>query len=302
LQDGGNHQFASARALKRVAGISLRVAIFAAPVALFVGIIVFLTRNDVQIERSVAAIPAANSLASVSSGDRQPPPDPQISLLGTDSSLSPKALELVLVATRPGKSPGEGDASLGTDVRNPQTYAAGARLGNGAILKEIYPDYVVLSLERKLSILALQGRTPKVREKHQSLPTDEAATHVGGEAVVNAPIERVPSSREDLSEIIRSEPHYERDEFAGLKIVPGTNRGQLARLELQAGDIVRTIDGKRLKSPDTAWQTLDDAISTGTPIVISIEREGTLMSISLDGSKLSEPAMQLNSFAPPPNY
>jgi type II secretory pathway component PulC len=91
---------------------------------------------------------------------------------------------------------------------------------------------------------------------------------------------------------------YERDEFAGLKIVPGTNRGQLARLELQAGDIVRSIDGKRLKSPDKAWQTLDDAISTGTPIVVSIEREGTLMSISLDGSKLSEPANQVNSFEP----
>jgi hypothetical protein len=288
--------------LKRVTGASLKVAILAAPVALFVGLVVFMTRNDAPTGQPVASVPASSSYPPTTPSAAGPPADPQISLLGTDSSVSPKALELVLVATRPGKSAREGSASLGTDVRNPQTYAAGARLGNGAILEEIYADYVVLNREGNRSILALQGRTPQVKKQHRSLDTDDAATHVGGEAVVNAPIERVPSSREDLSEIIRAEPHYERDEFAGLKIVPGTNRGQLARLELQAGDIVRSIDGKRLKSPDTAWQTLDDAISTGTPIVISIEREGTLMSISLDGSKLGEPAMQVNSFAPGASY
>ena len=288
--------------LTRIAGISLNIATVAAPVALFVGIVILLTRNDAQTEQPIAAVTSADSQPSVSPDAVQPPSDPRISLLGTDSSLSPEALELFLVATRPGKKATEGNASLGTDVRNPQTYAAGARLGNGAVLQEIHADYVVLSRDGKLSILALQGRTPRVKDKHRSLSTDDAASHVGGEAVVNAPIERVPSSRQDLSEIIRAEPLYERDEFAGLKVVPGTNRSQLARLELQAGDIVRTIDGKRLKSPDSAWQTLDDAISTGTPLVISIERDGALMSISLDGSKLSEPAMQVNSFAPNPNY
>jgi hypothetical protein len=289
----------------RNAATSLRIAIVAAPVALFVGIVIFLTRDDAPTEQTVSTVTAADSQPSVTPHAVQPPPDPQLSLLGTDSSLSPKALELFLVATRPGKAANEGNASLGTDVRNPQTYAAGARLGNGAVLQEIHADYVVLSRDGRLSILALQGRTPRVKEQHRSLSTDEAASRVGGEAVVNAPLERVPSSREDLSEIVRAEPLYERDEFAGLKIVPGTNRSQLERLELQAGDIVRTIDGKRLKSPDSAWQMLDDAISTGTPIVISIDRAGTLMSISLDGSKLSEPAMHVNSFEPsarPPGY
>jgi hypothetical protein len=278
-------------------GKTLKVALIAAPIAVFVGLVVLLTRNDAPPPPAASTnILEPESVETV--GIPKPPPDPRTSLLGTDSSLSTEALELVLVATLPGKKPNEGKAALGTDVRNPQTYAAGARLANGAVLKEIYADYVVLNRGGTLSILALQGRTPRVKDSHRSLSVDEAATHVGGEAVANAPIERVPSSREDLSEIIRAEPLYERDEFAGLKIVPGTNRGQLARLELQAGDVVRSIDGKRLKSPDKAWQTLDDAISTETPIVISIEREGTLMSISLDGSKLSEPAMQVNSFEP----
>jgi hypothetical protein len=226
----------------------------------------------------------------------QPPADPKVALLGTDSSLSVNTLELVLVATRPGKKPGDGIAMLGTDVRNPQTYAVGAKLVNGAVLAEIHRDYVVLSREGKSSILALQGRTPQVKDNHRSLPLDDAASHVGGEAVANAPIDRTPSSREDLSEIVRAEPVYERDEFAGLRVLPGTQRHKLAMLELEAGDVVRTIDGKRLKSPDAAWQTLDDAISTGTPIVIAIERQGSMMSISLDGSRLSAPPVQANFF------
>ena len=278
----------------------VRIAVVAAPVVVFAGVVYFLTNRSAPPREPVAAIPVLAPEPSPLANPQAPPPDPQTSLLGTDSSLSPTVLELTLVATAPGKKPTEGRAAIGTDVRNPQTYTAGARLANGAVLEEIYADYVVLNREKKRSILALQGRTPRVKDQHRSLTTDDAATQVGGEAMANAPVERVPTSREDLSEIIRAEPLYERDEFAGLKIVPGTNGGQLARLELKSGDIVRSIDGKRLKSPDSAWQTLDDAISTGTPIVISIEREGSLMSISLDGSKLSEPAVQANSFEAPP--
>jgi hypothetical protein len=281
--------------LTRGAALALKLAIYAATVVVFGGIIYLLIPKTTTGTLPTPQEQQVESQSSVVSESRKPPADPQTSLLGTDSSLSPTRLELILVSTTPGKKPTEGTASLGTEVLNPQTYAAGARLANGAIIVEIYPDYVVLSRGGRKSILALQGRTPRVKESHRDLSVDDAAAYVGGEAVVNAPVERVASSREDLSEIIRAEPLYEREEFAGLKIVPGTNRGQLERLELQAGDIVRSIDGKRLKSADTAWQTLDDAISTGTPIVVSIEREGTLMSISLDGSRLAAP-LQSSAF------
>src|SRR5512147_151082 len=53
--------------------------------------------------------------------------DPSDALLGTDSSVSTQEMQLVLVATAPGRTPREGTATLGTDPRNPQTYAAGAR-------------------------------------------------------------------------------------------------------------------------------------------------------------------------------
>lgn len=280
----------------------VRIAVIAAPIAVFIAIVVVMMPGKSAPPPSAAATRVSEAEADAARGIPMPPPDPQTSLLGTDSSLSTTELELVLVATSPGTKPNEGRAALGTDVRNPQTYAAGARLANGAVLKEIYADYVVLSHDGKLSLLTLHGRTPRVKHAHRFLSTDEEATRVGGEAVANAPLERVPSSRVDLSEIIRAEPVYERDEFAGLKIVPGTNRGEIAKLELQSGDIVRSIEGKRVKSADAAWQVLDDAITTRTPVVVTIDRDGTLMSISLDGSRLSEPQVQTSSSGPMPPH
>jgi hypothetical protein len=37
-------------------------------------------------------------------------------------------------------------------------------------------------------------------------------------------------------------------------------------------------------------------LSTGSSIVVSIEREGTLSSVILDGAKINESAAQVNTF------
>ncbi len=227
------------------------------------------------------------------------PPDPEISILGTNASTSIEQLRLVLVATKPGKTPLTGVARLGTDPRNPQTYAAGARLSNGAILKEVHPDFVVLARDGKQSLLFVAGKSARVSKRLQHIGVNSEVLSVGGEEAVNRPLERVSTTREDLSEVMRAEPYFERDAFAGLRIIAGTNRSNLALLGLQTGDIVRSIEGKRVESPDTAWQRIDDAVSTGTPIIIGIEREGTMMSISLDGSQLANPHALVNSYESP---
>jgi type II secretory pathway component PulC len=72
----------------------------------------------------------------------------------------------------------------------------------------------------------------------------------------------------------------------------------LEQLDLRPGDIVRTIEGRRMKSADAAWQSLDDAISTGTPIVVGIERDGAMMSIFIDGSRLASTSVPQSH--PPP--
>lgn len=228
------------------------------------------------------------------------PVDPRDAILGTDSSMSPDALELVLVATAPGKTPRGGTASLGTDPRNPQTYAAGAMLVNGAQLAEIHRDHVVLELDGKRSVLAIGGKTLGRRLAQLVASSDAAPLTVGGAEVLTRPLDNMPTSREDLSDIIRPEPYFERDEVAGIKVRPGRNSSQLETLGLKAEDIIRTVDGKPIRSVDAAWQKIDDALSTGTSIVVSIERDGNLSSVFLDGSKVAQASAQIGPSALPP--
>jgi hypothetical protein len=235
-------------------------------------------------------------LKTGSSGPNQPAApapkfDPADALLGTDSSVSSREMQLILVATAPGRTPKEGTATLGTNPRNPQTYAAGAQLVNGAVIEEIYHEHVVLELNGIRSQLTVGQKS--LFQRLTSRTPETGATTVGG-AVAHQPLETVASSREDLSEIIRPEPVFDDRGFVGLRILAGRYSHKLDALGLKSGDIVRTIEGKPLKSADSAWQTIDDALSTGSSIVVSIEREGTLSSVILDGSQIIESATQVN--------
>ena len=228
------------------------------------------------------------------------PSDPADALLGTDSSMSADARQLVLVSTQPGSKPEEGTAQIGTDPRNPQIYAAGAQLANGARLREIHRGYVILEKGGRESLLVVSGKDVNLTAEHRNIGKDGSVLTIGGEEAVNRPLDKVATSREDLSSILRAEPYFERDELAGLKIVAGTNQSKLAQLELQPGDIVRSIEGKRIESVDAAWQVLDDAISSRSSVTISVERQGAMVSMSLDGSRLAEPEIPMTSFDPGP--
>jgi type II secretory pathway component PulC len=191
------------------------------------------------------------------------------SLLGTDSSAREGRVSLTLFAIQPAKLPNESTASLGADARNPQVYAVGSTLMNGMTLREIHPDHVVLlNGSRKISL-----------ELNETI-------HIANEPSASV-VDTVASSRDDLSEVVRPEMVYENDRLSGLRILPGSRPELLRLLGLEAGDIVRSVDGKQVVN-DKAWQTIDDALSTGTPIVVGIERAGALIVFSLDGSKLSQ--------------
>jgi type II secretory pathway component PulC len=230
-------------------------------------------------------------------------PDVNTSLLGTDSSIAQDAQTLVLVATNIGRISSDSTAMLGTDPRNPQTYALGAILANGAVISQIHADRVVLSLNgRRTTLMAdreagsrIAMRDTLAKSKNASSTVldslsieagSDPAALVGGPSSVNRPLDRTSTSRDDLSEVIRSQPVFEREKFAGLQVFAGTRKGMLAQLGLQDGDIVRSVEGQ-LVDGEEDWQAIDDAITTGSSIVIGIERGGSLMSVSVDGAQLA---------------
>lgn len=230
-------------------------------------------------------------------------PDKETSVLGTDASVSEKALQLVLVSTAPAASLQDSTATLGTDPRNPQTYSGGAILANGARIEEIHSDRIVLARNGFRETLVADGdaasrvsRIAAVNEQRaakgyeiltptlaEGRPGSVSSIGGGGDSGRQS---SVATSREDLSEFIRPQAVYENEKFAGLKILPGTNGSRLASLGMEAGDVIRSVEGKLIES-DSAWQEIDDVLSSGGSIVVGIERNGSVISVSLDGTRLA---------------
>jgi type II secretory pathway component PulC len=255
---------------------------------------------------SLTAAPAVPAAA--------PAPDVATSLLGTSASASEEAQQLVLVATNPARIAADSTAMLGTDPRNPQTYAQGSTLANGAVISEIHADRIVLVLKGRRSTLKVDGNaasrmamrdtlaqsnkaSPTVLESLAAPAGADPATTIGGPNAVKRPLDRTSTSRDDFSQIMRSQPVFERDKFAGLQIIAGTRPASLTILGLKEGDIVRTVEGKPVEG-EAAWQAIDDAVTTGSSILVGVERDGSLMSVSLDGARLAESP---TGMPPPPN-
>ncbi len=230
-----------------------------------------------------------------------PVPDVATSILGTDSSISEKPLQLILVDTMPGRTLAEGKATLGTDPRNPQTFGGGATLSNGARVEEILADRIVLRFKGRLHTLMVDRDAParvamnaaaNDERKKKGYPiltptltegTEGGATSIGGQRA--GYVEREATSHESLSEVVRPVPVFENDKFAGFKLLAGRQSGRLAVLGLESGDIVRSVEGKYIES-DLEWMQIEKALVRGKSIVIGIERNGALIPMTLDGAKI----------------
>jgi hypothetical protein len=222
---------------------------------------------------------------------------PQISVQGTATSVAAEVQRLQLFATTPGKTAHDGTAILGVTPTNPQTYAAGAVLASGASVEEIHPDFVVLKQAGRLTRLYRVGLEQSADE--QLL----AATTVGGPGIADRPLETHASSREDFAEVIRPKLLFDGEKLAGFKIIPGRDRSALAILGLEAGDVIRAIDGRPVRA-DADWRRVADALGSGTSIVLSIERGDSALSLMMNGNQLNQSAASAAASAPvaPPTY
>ena len=197
-------------------------------------------------------------------------------LPGTDSSLSKVPLPLYLMGVAPGGNVHEGTAQIGTSIENPQTYTAGAMLLNGARLAEIHADHVLLTKGERSVRLALFDRS----NLHAGAGSYDELLSVGG-AATTAPAK--PASNEALTEYLRPSPVYDGDILRGYKVYSGKKAGVFSQLGLQPGDVVTSIDGVPLIGPAETIQMLRQ-LTEGAALTVTIERGGTRIPITLDGT------------------
>ena len=197
-------------------------------------------------------------------------------LPGAQSSTSPTPQNLVLTGILLGRNAKEGYAMLGVARENPQTYAAGALLANGARLAEIHAKYVVLERDGHSVRLYLEG----TGLQPESGATAKPLLTIGGNA---APRVATATSTEPLTDYLRPTPLYDGATLVGYQVYPGAKPGAFLQTGLRAGDVITAIDGAPLSDTAQATESLR-GLMDGNTHTATVNRKGSSVEVSLDGS------------------
>jgi hypothetical protein len=230
-------------------------------------------------------------------------------VLGTTSTLSTESLRLFLMAVQPGRTPFEGTAQLGTDPRNPQTMVAGARFPNGARLAEIHADHVILERDGQRIVLkvdhaaAFEAGGPQVVKATMAMTNTAAMrrelTSERAPRPENKPARPAPvSSLRDINEVVRAQPTFRDSELLGFAVMTGSQRGKFSALGLETGDVVTSIDGRPVQNA-SQWSDLSAALLAGQQVGVTVERQGSLIALTLDGGQMTSGGEQMP--VPPPD-
>lgn len=189
---------------------------------------------------------------------------------------------LRLISTRPGLTPADGTAIIGTAPNNGVTYVAGAILANGARLSEIYRNYVVIERGNVRQNLSLKD-SDAIRKTVQASPSDLSVIAPQGAEMKTTR----DTSKDALVQVIRTSPVYENDMFVGLQVFPGQHSGVFSQLGLRSGDLVTSMGGAPLSDYDSAMQ-LFGSLAEGNSMNVGVRRNGKYEVVSISGPVLAQ--------------
>lgn len=206
-------------------------------------------------------------------------------LFGTASARSTtNAPETTLALTLSGivaATPGGRDsrAIIASDG-NQQTYAIGAAVPGGAVIRAIYPDRVLLELNGSPQIL----RLPKASGEAATTSVQPTAPYNPPPAPVYgrpfAPTTSLGQLRQELVmhperllDVVRAMPVMANGKLAGYRVFPVGNNKVFARLGLQPGDVVTAVNGLPLDNPAESMRVLN-SVKTSDQITITLTRNG----------------------------
>jgi general secretion pathway protein C len=204
----------------------------------------------------------------------------------------PSQANLVLAGVFAANDPTKGLAMIGESPQSAKVYAVGSVVRPGTKLHSVYLDRVILDRNGQLETLALP------RPSTAGIITRSAAVvppRPGGSQFADN-IRRIAETNPTaFAEIVRPQPVFANGVQRGYRVYPGRNRQQFAKLGLQPGDLVLSINGTPLDDPQRGMEIFN-TIGTSDRVSVTVERNGQSQELTLNTAQIMLP----DASSPPP--
>ena len=159
----------------------------------------------------------------------------------------------------------------------------------GTKLHAVYVDRVILDRNGQLEALALPKQSTAAIAINR--PPAPAANDRFTDNLRRI-AENNPSA---FAEIVRPQPVFANGVQRGYRVYPGRNRQQFAKLGLQPGDLVLSINGTPLDDPQRGMEIFN-TMGTSDRVTVTIERNGQSQELTLNTAQITLP----DANSPPP--
>jgi general secretion pathway protein C len=179
--------------------------------------------------------------------------------------------------------PKQGYAMIGESAATAKTYAVGATVRPGITLYAVYVDRAILDTGGKLESLVLpRTATPETA----FAPPVQGATP-GSQLADN--LRRIAETNPSVfAEIVRPQPVFANGVQRGYRVYPGRNRQQFAKLGLEPGDLILTINGTPLDDPQRGMEIFN-TMGSSDQVSVTVERGGQMQELTLNTGLISVP-------------
>lgn len=202
----------------------------------------------------------------------------------------PTQMNLILAGVFAASDPTKGLAMIGESPQSSKVYAVGAVVRPGTKLHSVYLDRVILDRNGQLETLSLP------RPSTAGIITRAAAAPRPGGNQFADNLRRIAETNPTaFAEVVRPQPVFANGVQRGYRVYPGRNRQQFAKLGLQPGDLVLSINGTPLDDPQRGMEIFN-TIGTSDRVSVTVERNGQSQELTLNTAQITLP----DANSPPP--
>lgn len=172
-----------------------------------------------------------------------------------------------------------GFAMISSGGKAQKTYAVGEKIGSSGqtILSKIYPDHVLLDRNGELETLELPKKKEIVTTNNRSSTRPAPASRVGGDDLnvnkdnLNDVRDQLLANPAALYKIMRVAPVTSKGKFQGYRVNPGKNKKAFEALGFEPGDIVSSVNGEAIDSPQKGMEIFKN-MTTSDTVNVEVKR------------------------------